>query len=81
MQYLIIPTYAEATALDQQVMQRLRETDGAKGSSWSGVSTDGTRFAILWDSPVAAVYPDAVPEEDSGQWLPYTPPQPEEPTL
>jgi hypothetical protein len=82
-QYLILPTYAEAAALDQQVMQHLRATQNANGSSWSGVFSDGTQFAILWDEPVAAVTGGtesnpALVITSEGEWVPYTPPAPEE---
>lgn len=73
--YLVCEDEAHAAAVDALVFEHLRETEGAGGSGWSGVFTDGARFGILWDSPVAAFLgkPESSPdlqivEDVSGVW-------------
>lgn len=55
-QFLMCDTADHAAAVDHLVMEHLRETEGARGSSWSGVYTDGSRFGVLWAGPVALVF-------------------------
>lgn len=88
-QYLICTDADHAAAVDLVVMDYLREVDNARGSSWSGVYTDGDRYAILWGEPVAAVFGDPADDpalvivddtldaEGKSIWSIYVPPAPD----
>jgi len=84
-QYLVCLDANHAAAVDALVIARLRRLDGNKGSSWSGVFTDGLRFGILWAAPVSAIVADGeVVEEvfdEAGvsNWQPVPPPAEETP--
>lgn len=89
-QFLLCSDADHAASVDAIVMDHLRETEGARGSAWSGVYTDGDRYAILWGQPVAAVFgepaddaamvlaPDAVDASGKASiWSIYVPPAPD----
>ena len=71
--YLICLDEIHAEVVDQFIAARLREVDGSKCSSWSGVFTDGARYAVLWGSPVSDLFglPEDFPElklASNGEW-------------
>ena len=55
-QFLICSDADHAAAVDLMVLEHLREVDGAHGSAWSAIYTDGNRYAIAWGQPVEAVF-------------------------
>lgn len=63
MSYLTFTTLAEAQQADAQAFAYLKAEANAQGGSWSGVFTDGTLYAILFDSCIAGAFPEAVPVE------------------
>lgn len=84
--YLTFPTLEEAAQADAKVAQYLRDKEGSKCSQWSGVYTDGKVYGILYDAAVEAAGVTGDPETNpalvitsEGEWVPYTPPAPEEP--
>lgn len=66
--YLICDDESHADFIDHLIMARLRDVDGAQGSSWSGIYTDGTRYGVLWGSPASSLfgtpYDPANPDSD-----------------
>lgn len=73
-----------ADVVDQFIMELLRERDGAQGSRWSGVWTDGVSYGVLWASPASELFGD--PESDpsislfediADEWEPLPDPDPE----
>ncbi len=87
--FLVCDSVEHADLVDQLVFARIQEEEGAKGNGWSGIYTDGTRFGIMWASPVSDLFgqPEDFPElelvEESAdaQWEQWVPPAPEEPTI
>lgn len=90
---LVCDSAEHAELVDQLVFARLQEAEGARGNGWSGVLTDGTRYGILWGSPVSDLFglPEDFPElvlveETQGiPWSDFVPepepePEPEPPT-
>lgn len=74
-----------AEVVDGFVWEAVKEKDGANGSGWSGVWTDGKRYGIIWASPVSDIFgvPEDFPElelvEDTeNQWRPHEQPPPQE---
>lgn len=65
-QFLICLDDEHAGFIDSLIMDRLRDVDGTKGASWSGIfyeeATD--RFAVLWGSPASGLFgtPDIDPD-------------------
>jgi hypothetical protein len=59
--FLVASDELHAELLDGLVFARLQDEDHAFGSQWSGVWTDGTRYGILWASPVSDLF--GVPED------------------
>lgn len=64
-QYLVCVDELHAEFVDALVMERLREIDGNRGSQWSGVFTDGTRFGILWAAPVSDLFGDLIEDGET----------------
>ncbi len=65
MNILLCDSPEHADLVDHLIMERLRDVEGARGGSWSGVFVDyGTpeRYAVLWDAPAAALF--GQPEDD-----------------
>lgn len=64
--FLLCDNEVHADFVDKFIMDELRERDGSKGSSWSGVFTDGTRYGILWGQPASSLFgqPITVDPED-----------------
>jgi hypothetical protein len=62
--FLICLDELHAEAVDQFIAARLHDVDGSKCSAWSGVFTDGTRYGVLWASPVSDLFglPEDFPE-------------------
>lgn len=59
LQFLLCEDADHAAAVDQMIMDRLRERDGARGSSWSGVFVDygtPTHYAVLWAAPASELF-------------------------
>lgn len=85
--FLLCPSHEDAAARDAEACAYFREHDGNRGSQWSGVYTDGTRFGIEWDDQLERVLgpaenlplATAVADEDGTlDWQPLPPPtQPE----
>lgn len=72
MSYLTFTTLAEAQEADATAFAYLKSESNAQGGSWSGVFTDGTLYAILFDSCIAGAFPEAVPTE-SEEFTPFVP--------
>lgn len=71
--YLICLDEVHAGVVDQFIAAWLHDIDGSQCSSWSGVFTDGTRYAVLWDTPASNLFglPEDCPElklASSGDW-------------
>lgn len=62
-QFLLCDDAFHAELVDEFIMEFLRERDGAIGSSWSGVYTDGERFGVVWAAPGSDVF--GTPEEQA----------------
>lgn len=82
--FLLCDSIEHAEVVDTFIMESLRERDGAQGSSWSGVWTDGVSFGVLWADPASNLFGD--PEEDpsliliediADEWSLMEPPDPE----
>lgn len=77
-QFLTLPTREEATAADKSVQDALRATDNNLGSQWSGVSTNGKVFGILWASEVAdaglkgAIETEVIDKDGVSNWNDFT---------
>lgn len=52
MLFLPTATQAEAEQLNAKALAFARQEQGALGSSWSPIFTDGARFAITYDDSV-----------------------------
>ena len=87
-QFLLCLDETHADVVDQFIAARLRDVDGSKCSSWSGVWTDGERFGVVWAAPASDLF--GTPEEDPSiviadevitdgvsDWEEYVPPVPE----
>lgn len=82
---LLCESAEHASFCDQLVFARLQEEENACGNGWSGVLTDGTRFGILWASPVSDLFgvPEDFPElalveeTEDAPWSTFVPPQEE----
>ncbi len=61
--FLLCESAEHAEVVDTFIMEHLRERDGAQGSSWSGVWTDGTRYGVLWADPGSSLF--GTPEDDA----------------
>jgi hypothetical protein len=87
-QILLRESPEHADLVDQLIFARLQDVDGSHGNGWSGVLTDGTRYGVLWASPVSDLFglPEDFPElqlvEESpdSPWIALTPPADENPT-
>ena len=71
--YLICLDELHAEVVDQFIAAHLRDVDGSRCSSWSGVFTDGTRYGVLWAAPVSNLFglPEDFPElklVSDGDW-------------
>jgi len=89
MNFLICIDPDHAAAVDLMVLDHLREVDGARGSAWSAIYTDGDRYAIAWGEPVEAVFgspaddpalvvvADTHDAEGKSIWSTYVPPVPD----
>lgn len=65
--FLLADSAEHADFLDHFIMDELRAKDGANGSSWSGVFTDGIRYGILWDTPASSLFGQPVtPDNPNG---------------
>lgn len=88
MKFLICEDADHAAAIDAMIFDHLRDQDGARGGSWSGVYTDGTRYGVLWDSPASGLFGDpatdpsiVVFDDVDGDWSPYVHPADPAPSL
>lgn len=79
MSFITFPSHEAASEADARAFAYLRAEANAQGGSWSGVFTDGTAYAILFDSCIAGAFPDAVPVE-SDEFTPFVDTELEEPT-
>ena len=61
-QYLECDSPEHAEAVDQFIMESLRDRYGTQGSEWSGVWTDGMSYGVLWAAPATQLF--GTPEDD-----------------
>lgn len=86
-QFLTFATPEQASAADKAVQDVLRVTDKNLGSQWSGVSTNGKVFGILWASEVVdaglkgTVVTEVISKDGVSNWTDYVPPQPDDQPL
>jgi len=79
--FLLCLDEIHAEVVDHFIAARLHDVDGSKCSVWSGVFTDGTRYGVLWDSPVSELFglpedfPELVLAEEAveNEWLQVVP--------
>lgn len=83
---LLCESADHAIVVDKLVFARLQEEEQAVGNGWSGVLTDGSRFGVLWASPVSDLmglpedFPELelVEETEQAPWTTFVPPPEEE---
>lgn len=82
--FLVCENEGHAEVVDEVIAARLRDTDGTVCNGWSGVYSDGTRYGVLWASPVSELFgvPEDFPElelveDEADEWEPVPPPEPE----
>lgn len=75
--FLLCDSPEHAAVVDHLILLDLQDREAAHGSGWSGIYTDGTRFGVLWASPVSDLFePDpglVLHEDHTGEWLPFQP--------
>lgn len=54
--FLLCDDEVHADFIDKFIMDELREIDGAHGTSWSGIYTDGERYGVLWEAPASSLF-------------------------
>lgn len=89
--FLLCASAEAAATRDAEACAFFRAHDGNRGSQWSGVYTDGTRYGIEWDEQLERVFGAAenlpiataiTAEDGTLNWQPLPPPAPvEESTL
>ena len=62
--FLICEDDLHAEAVDQLIMEALRDRDLAQGNTWSGVFTNGEVFGVLWASPASGLFGSPITEEN-----------------
>lgn len=86
-QFLLCDDELHAEVVDTVIMSRLVESDGNRGTRWSGVYTNGTQYGVLWANPASALFgvpitddpvdgdPSVVlaTESEAGEWTEVVP--------
>lgn len=87
-QFLICDSPDHAAAVDLFIFEHLREQDGARGGSWSGVFEADGVYGVLWAAPASSLFGDPATDpslviadevitDGVSNWRPFIPPAPD----
>lgn len=71
----IFNSYDLAAAAQDLAWRYVQQSQGARGSAWADIVTDGTQFGFLYDSsisPAFDVQPTLLEVTDASLWTPFS---------